>query len=81
MQTKKTITLAEELFDAVSEQARSEGRTPDELVAEATRAMLSVRRIDAFVDENRRDMDAMGIGEEDVPRLISEYRQERRERR
>jgi len=47
-------------------------------VAEATRAMLSIRRIDGIVAENRRDMEAMGLTEGDVPRLIAEYRRERR---
>jgi hypothetical protein len=78
METRKTITLGDDLFAEVSEQARAEGRTPDDLVAEATRMMLNVRRIDAIVAQNRQDMEAMGLTEEDVPRLIAEYRKERR---
>ena len=79
MQADRTITLTSELFEEVSEQARAEGKTPDELVAEAARRLLRTRKLDLFVDRNRRDAEAKGLRESDVPRLISEYRRERRE--
>jgi hypothetical protein len=79
MNTGRTITLGDDLYEAVSKQARADGVTEAEIIRQALRVLLSVRGIDAAVAENRRDMDEMGLTEDDVPRLIAEYRKERRE--
>jgi hypothetical protein len=74
----RTITLGDDLYEAVSKQARADGVTEAEIVREALRVLQSVRGIDASVAENRRDMEAMGLTEDDVERMIAEYRKERR---
>ena len=62
----------------MSKQARADGVTEAEVVKEALRVLQSVRGIDASVAENRQDMEAMGLTEDDVERMIAEYRKERR---
>lgn len=74
----RTITLGDDLYEAVSKQARVEGVTEADIVAEALRVLLNFRRIDGLVAENRLDMEDMGLTEDDVPRFIAEYRKERR---
>jgi uncharacterized protein with ATP-grasp and redox domains len=74
----RTITLGDDLYEAVSKQARADGVTEAEVVREALRVLQSVRGIDASVAANRLDMEAMGLTEDDVERMIAEYRKERR---
>jgi hypothetical protein len=74
----KTITLAEDLYEAVSKQARTDRVTEAEVVREALRVLQCVRGVDASVAENRRDTEAMGLTEGAVERVIAEYRRERR---
>ena len=74
----RTITLGDDLYEAVSKQARADGVTEAEIVREALRVLQSVRGVDVSVAENRRDMEAMGLTEDDVERMIAEYRKERR---
>jgi hypothetical protein len=74
----RTITLGDDLYEAVSKQARADGVAEAEVVREALRVLQSVRGIDTSVAENRQDMEAMGLKEDDVERMIAEYRKERR---
>lgn len=74
----RTITLGDDLYEAVSKQARADGVTEAEIVREALRVLQSVRGIDASVAKNRLDMEAMGLTEDDVEGMIAEYRKERR---
>lgn len=74
----RTITLAEDLYEDVARQARADGITEADLIREALRVLQNVRGIDASVAENRRDMEATGLTEDDVERLIAKYRKERR---
>lgn len=74
----RTITLGDDLYEAVSKQARADGVTEAEIVREALRVLQSVRGIDASVAENGQDIGAMGLTEDDVERMIAEYRKERR---
>jgi hypothetical protein len=74
------VTLPEELLTAVTEIARAEGKTPDELITETTQKMLQLRGLRSFVAENRRLAEQQGLSEGDVPRLVKEYRREQRGR-
>lgn len=74
------VTLPDELLTAVTEIARAEGKTPDELITETTRKMLLIRGLRSFVTENRRLAEQQGFTEADVPRLVKEYRREQRGR-
>ena len=77
---EKNVSLPEELLAAAAEAARAEGRTADEVIAEATRRYLSRERMDRLVGRNERRARDLGIGESDVPRIVKEYRTEQRGR-
>lgn len=76
MTGQKNVALPEDLLLAVSELARTEGKTADELIEETTRRMLHIRGLRSFVDENRRRAQQQGFREEDVQRLLDEHRRE-----
>jgi hypothetical protein len=76
----KNVAVADDLLNEMRTEALSEGKTPDEMFEEAGRRLLATRRLREFVAENIRLGLQRGYSEEDVPRLISEVRQERRER-
>jgi hypothetical protein len=56
------------------------GAFPDEVVAEAVRVYLEKQSWRQFVERNERRAKEMGIAEDDVERLIGEYRAENRQR-
>ncbi len=68
--------LSEELLQQVEETARVQNRQPSEVVAEAVRSYLEGQSWRRFVEGNERHAREMGIGEEDVDRLIAEVRRE-----
>jgi hypothetical protein len=78
MATQNNIHIPDEMLTAVTEIARAEGKTADELITETTQKMLRVRGLRSFVAENRRLAEQQGLAEEDVPRLVREYRREQR---
>jgi hypothetical protein len=82
MQTQ--VTLSEDVRVQLEEQGRAEGKTVDELLDEAARRLLDGRRnigsLRAHVACNREAALARGLTEADVPRLIAEFRRERRGR-
>jgi predicted transcriptional regulator len=78
MGTNKNIALAPDLFDQVDRVAQAEGRTADDIASEAVRRELTRRSLQAFVDRNRRENEQLGLNEGDVPRLVSDYRQQQR---
>lgn len=73
----RTIALADDLYEALSKQAHADGITEAEVVREALRVLQSVRGIDAAVAKNRQDMEVVRLTEDDVERVIAEYRKER----
>jgi Arc/MetJ family transcription regulator len=77
---EKNIALPEDLLTAVAEIARADGKTPEEVIEDATRRMLRIRGLRSLVAENRRSAQTQGLTEADVPRLIDEYRGESRGR-
>jgi metal-responsive CopG/Arc/MetJ family transcriptional regulator len=72
--------LSEDLIQQVQDIARDQNREPRELVSEAVRKYLEEQSWLRFVKNNERHAREMGIGEEDVDRLIAEVRRENAER-
>src|SRR5450759_594437 len=77
---EKNVVLPQDLLTAVAEIARAEGKTPEEVIEEATRRLVRVRGLRSFVAENRRLAQEQGWTEADVPCLIDECRRESRGR-
>jgi hypothetical protein len=61
----------------MSQMARAEGKSVDELLEEAALRLLQLRDLRTFVAENRELANQRALTEADVPRLISETREER----
>ena len=76
--TPKNIAIEPELFARVTEEAAAEGTTADEIVNEAMKRYLAVRRVDRLQRYGQKRAEELGITEDDVPHLIAESRAERR---
>jgi predicted transcriptional regulator len=75
---KLSISLPVEMLDRLKMRAEKEDRTVDELAGEALRryeAVQSLRELQEY--GNKRTLE-FGIKEEDVHRIIHEYRAEKR---
>jgi len=68
--------LSDELLHKVEEAARAQNREPEEVVAEAVTKYLADQSWVQYVERNEVRARKMGIGEEDVDRLIGEVRRE-----
>jgi predicted transcriptional regulator len=68
--------LSDELLHKVEETARAQNREPGEVVAEAVTKYLADQSWVQYVERNEARARKMGIGEEDVDRLIGEVRRE-----
>ena len=77
---KTTVELPDDLLDEVHQKAQAEGRTPDDVIADATRLYLTHGRLEKLVRRNEQRATALGITESDVPRVIKEFRRETRGR-
>jgi hypothetical protein len=83
--TPKNIALDPELFKDVGKLAREEGKTADELANELLAPLLEIRkqvegsdlRWQEVVEYGHRQAQQLGIKEEDVDRLIHEWRSAR----
>jgi putative PIN family toxin of toxin-antitoxin system len=73
------ISLPEPLLAEIRNAARAEHRSADEVVADAVRVYLEKQSWGQFVERNERRAKEMGITEDDVDRLITEYRAENRQ--
>ena len=80
MPLQKNVAIEPELFERMSEEAKAEGKTADEIANEATRRYLAVRRLQKLQQYGQGRAEELGITEEDVPRLIAESRAEHRGR-
>jgi hypothetical protein len=80
MAPQKNVAIEPELFERISEEAKAEGKTTDEIANEATRRYLAVRRLQKLQQYGQRRAEELEITEEDVPRLIGESRAEHRSR-
>jgi len=79
MATEPTPLLGDDLLHQVEETAREQNRKPEEFVSEAVRKYLDEQSWMKFVERNEGRARARGIREEDVDRLISEVRSEKRQ--
>jgi predicted transcriptional regulator len=82
MRTTKTlsITIPPEMLSRAEALAKKENRTMSELVREALRHYERQRWWEETNAYGRARAQALGIHEEDVDKLIHEYRQEKRAR-
>lgn len=81
MRTSKIVSLSfpREMLREVERAAKQEGRTKSELFREAVRRYLEDREWRALQRYGARQARKLGITEADVPRLVEEYRLERRD--
>jgi len=70
------ISLPEPLLAEIESAAQAEHRTADEVAADAIRQYLEKQSWVKFVERNERRAKEMGIAEDDVNRLVKEYRTE-----
>ena len=76
--TPKNVAIEPELFARITEEAAAEGTTADQIANEATKRYLALRRLDRLQRYGQKRAEELGITEDDVPRLITESRAERR---
>jgi len=74
------ISLPEPLLAELQSAAHTQQRSADEVAAEAVTKYLKTQKWTQFVERNNERAVAMGIAEEDIPRLIAEVRQENKQR-
>ena len=72
-----TINVPEDLLAELREKAAAEGKSVDELASEALRKGLDERAWQDLLEYGRQTGRASGHTEEDVPRLVEEWRRER----
>jgi hypothetical protein len=77
MTPQKNVALEPDVFSRVAEEAKKQGRTPDELTNEATKRFLALRRLQDLQQYGRQRAAELGLDESDVLRLIAESRAER----
>jgi len=80
MRAQRNINLPSEIWASMSDMARAEGKSVDDLLEEAARRLLQLRNLESFVAENGNLAQQRGLTEADIPRLISETREERSRR-
>ena len=80
MRANRNIKLSSEIWARMSQTAQAEGKSVDDLLEEAALGLLQLRELRSFVAENRELAKQRGLTEADVPRLISETREERHRR-
>jgi predicted transcriptional regulator len=78
--TETTTQLLDKLRQKVDEIARGQERKPSEVVEDAVRRYVAVRRLEQLAEKGEKRARAPGIREVDVPRLVEEVRRENRER-
>lgn len=78
--TNANELLSEEMIQQIEEAARTEHRKPAEVLQDAVKQYLERHSWMEFVSRNEQRAREMGLTEEDVPRLVEEYRREKRER-
>jgi plasmid stability protein len=76
--TQNTIHLPDDLLAELQAKAAAEGKSVDELAAETLRKGLEDRSWQALLEYGRERGEASGYTEDDVPRLVKEWRQAQR---
>jgi predicted transcriptional regulator len=72
--------LSDELQKQIEQLAREQNRDPTEVLEEAVRRYVGMQRHEKLAQKSEERARALGIREEDVPRLIDEVRRENRDR-
>ena len=80
--TEKNATLKADVLDLLSKQAEADGRSVDDLLDEAARKYLDLKRtisdMDSFVARNRKEAIAKGWTERSISTVVKKHRQEKR---
>lgn len=74
--TTVTFSLPREMAERVDRLVEDEGRTRSEVVREALRRYIDDCEWQRLLDYGERRARELGIGPEDVERLVDEYRAE-----
>lgn len=79
MRTTKLITISimPEFLEEIEKLAKEERRTKSELVREALRRYIAEKELRRLQRYGLRKAGELGLGEEEVQRLVDEYRAER----
>jgi hypothetical protein len=80
MATQNNLHVSDDLLATLEAKAAEQGMTVDQLAEEALRKGLEDRAWQDLLAYGRERGLASGYTEEDVPRLVREWRQEQRER-
>jgi len=73
----QTLSLPPEMVKQIEKLAKEEGMTKSELFREAARQYIKRKRWEKIREYGARKAAELGIKEEDVERLIDEYRSEK----
>ena len=76
---KDVLSMPPMLLAEIREAADEDQRTTEELVREAIERYLEDRRWQRLLAYGEQQARSLGLTDADVPRLIEEYRQERRQ--
>lgn len=80
MGSNQNIKLSSDLWSRITDIARAEGTSVNELLEEAVLRLVKLRDLRSFVAENGRLAAGSGLTEADVPRLVAESRRQRARR-
>jgi metal-responsive CopG/Arc/MetJ family transcriptional regulator len=80
MATRNNLHIPDDLLSAVNEAAGADGKTTDEIAADALRRYLAHRKLGELGRYGREQSLRLGYTEADVPRLIAASRRENRGR-
>jgi len=80
MATQNSIHVSEELLAELQSKAAAEGKTVDELAEAVLRKGLAEQSWQDLLAYGRERGSASGYTEEDVPRVVKEWRREQRGR-
>lgn len=72
-----TISIMPEFLEEIEKLAKEERRTKSELVREALRRYIAEKELRRLQRYGLRKAGELGLGEEEVQRLVDEYRAER----
>jgi predicted transcriptional regulator len=72
--------LSPDLIQKIEDAARTENRRPADLLQDAVKQYLYRQSWVDFVERNERRALDMGLTEDDVPRLVEDYRRENHSR-
>lgn len=78
MATRNNLHIPDDLLTAVNEAASADGKTTEELAADALRRYLAHRNLEELGNYGREQSRRLGLTEADVSRLIAESRRENR---